>query len=356
MPPRLSGCDRIFRRLSTNPFPRSSSIAACDPESSRPGKQRGGSTGHSGRNEPFTVGPTQASPIRRLLPLMDLFDIVILSLAGLAWLVAVGAAHHWPGADILHRVWRQIEPYLGSYVRASPATFIYAGIIFVTTWVAAGLPSSQRDALLRTQSTNLHNLRTHPVDVLFRSAFWSGSTLFLPFLVLLAVVLAPAEEWLGTFRLILVFLLGHVGATLLTAVAISHGVFSASGEEGLGRTIDVGVSYGAFCVAGVLAYRLPKRLRPPYAAALLLVFALLAFVVGRTFTDFGHFLSVLIGLASYPFTRAHSVVERARQPLYRPWLPAAAPAQAHAPADRSFTAALSTRRPRRRARSSRLGS
>jgi hypothetical protein len=250
---------------------------------------------------------------------VDRVDIVLLSIVGVAWLTGVGAAHHWPGASFLHRTWRQIEPYLGSYVRSSPATFIYAAIIFVTTWVAAGLPSVQRKALLRTQSTNLHNLRTHPVDVLFRSAFWSGSSTYLPFLLLLAVVLAPAEEWLGTFRVILIFFLGHVGATLITAVALSHGFFTSTGGPGLARTIDVGVSYGAFCVAAVLTYRLPKQWRIPYAASLLAIFAILAFAIGRTFTDFGHFTSVLIGLTAYPFTRAHSVAARANRPLYRPW-------------------------------------
>jgi hypothetical protein len=244
---------------------------------------------------------------------VDHFDIVALSLAAVAWLTGVGAAHHWPGLSMLHELWRKVEPYLGSYVRSSPATFVYAGVIFVTTWVVAGLPASQRNALLRSQSTNLHNLRTHPVAVLFRSAFWTGSTLFLPFLLLLAFVLAPAEEWLGTFRLILVFALGHVGATLATAVAINHGVFSSPGEAGLGRTIDVGVSYGAFCVAAVLVYRLPLRWRLPYAAALVLVFGLLAF------TDFGHFVSVFIGFAAYTLTRGRRVAERAQRPLYRPW-------------------------------------
>ena len=252
---------------------------------------------------------------------MDRLDLVILSFAGLVWLTGVGAAHRWPGAEVLVRAWRRAEPYLGAYVRRSPATFTYAGIIFVTTWVVAGLNGSQRDALLRTQSTNLDNLGAHPVAVLFRSAFWSGTTLFLPFLALLAAVLAPAEVWLGTFRLILIFALGHVGATLLTAVAINHGAFSSPGHSGIARTIDVGVSYGSFCVAAVLSYRLPKPFRLLYAAALLLVFDLFAFVVGRTFTDLGHFFSVLIGLAAYPFVRAESVVERAHHPLYRPWLP-----------------------------------
>lgn len=250
---------------------------------------------------------------------MDRFDLLILSLAGAAWVTAVGAAHHLPGASGLHRLWRRVEPYLGAYVRTAPATFAYASIIFVTTWVVAGLKASQRDALLRTQSTNLHNLHAHPVDVLFRSAFWSGSTVFGPFLVLIALVLAPAEAWLGTFRLILVFALGHVGATLITAVAISHGVFSSSTHEGLAEAIDVGVSYGVVCIASVLTYRLPRRARLPYAAALVGFFSLLAFVVSPGFTELGHVASVLIGLAAYPFVRAASVAERARRPLYRPW-------------------------------------
>jgi hypothetical protein len=249
---------------------------------------------------------------------VDRFDIALLSILGVAWLTAVGAAHHWPGAERLHRGWQRIEPFLGAYVRRSPATFIYAGIIFVTTWVVAGLSAPQRDLLLRTQSTNLHNLRAHPVDVLFRSVFWSGSTVFLPFLVLLAVVLAPAEAWLGTFRLVLVFALGHVGATLLTAGALNRGWFTSPGH-GVERTIDVGVSYGAFCVAAILTYRLPRRFRVPYAVALLLAFGLILLVDG-TFTDLGHVLSVLIGFACYPFVRAPSVAARAVScPLYRPW-------------------------------------
>lgn len=250
---------------------------------------------------------------------VDRLSLSILVVASVAWVTGVGAAHHWPVAEPVHRAWKRIEPYVGAYVRASPATFIYAGVIFVTTWVVAGLPSAQRDALLRTQSTNLHNLRAHPVDVLFRSAFWSGATTFLPFLVLLAVVIAPAEEWLGTFRVVLVFAIGHVVATLVTALALQHGYFASSGEPGIGRAIDVGVSYGAFCVAGILTYRLPVGWRLPYAAGLLVVFGVLAFVLSRTFTDFGHFTSVLIGLAAYPFTRAPRVRARARLPLYRPW-------------------------------------
>jgi hypothetical protein len=246
-------------------------------------------------------------------------DIFILVLAGLAAVGSLAAAHGWPGGLQLQRAWRRVEPYAGCYIRRSPATFTYAGILAVTTWVVAGVGPGISDALLRSQSTNLHNLRTHPLDVLFRSMFWTGSTTVLPVMVLLALVLAPAEVWLGSARLIFVFVVGHVGATLATAVALDHGYFTSAGDKGIDRTIDVGVSYGTFCVAAVLAHRLPRRLQLPFAAALLLVFGLLAFVFGNTFTDFGHFVSVLIGFAIYPLVRGRHVAERARIPLYRPW-------------------------------------
>lgn len=229
---------------------------------------------------------------------MHRFDLAVLILAAVAWLTAVGATRGWRGAVQLQGAWHRAE----AYARRAPATFAYAGIILVTTWVVAGLGPRERDALLRTQSTNLHNLATHPLDVLFRSAFWSGTTFFLPVLVLLALVLGPAEEWLGSLRLIVVFALGHVGATLLAALAISQGLFVSPGEHDLAHTIDVGVSYGLIAVAGVLTYRLPRRARIPYAAALLLVLGLVC-AVGRTFTDFGHLVSALIGLASYPLVR-----------------------------------------------------
>jgi hypothetical protein len=255
---------------------------------------------------------------------VDELDVVILVVAALAGLMSLAAAHDWPGGFRIRALWRRLEPYAGCYVKRSPATFTYAGIIAVTTWVVAGLSSTQSQALLRSQSTNLHNLHRHAVVVLFRSAFWSGGTTVLPVIGLLAVVLAPAEVWLGTGRLILAFALGHVGATLITALAISRGYFGSPGDSGIARTIDVGVSYGVFCVAGLLTYRLPWRWRFPYGAALLGVFGLFAFVVGRTFTDFGHFVTVLIGLAIYPLIRSKAVSERARIPLYRPWRPVVA--------------------------------
>jgi hypothetical protein len=250
-------------------------------------------------------------------------DIFLLALAAVAGLASLAAARGWPGGLWLHRLRVRFAPYVLTYMRRSPATFTYAAILVVTTWVVAGVGPRISLALLRSQSTNLDNLRSHPFDVLFRSMFWSGSTTVLPVIALLALILAPAEVWLGTARLIFVFVVGHVGATLATAVAIDHGYFTSAADKGIDRTIDVGVSYGTFCVAAVLVHRLPQRWRIPFGTALLLVFGLLAFAFARTFTDFGHFVSVLIGFAIYPLVRGKSVAQRARIPLYRPW--AAAP-------------------------------
>jgi hypothetical protein len=247
-------------------------------------------------------------------------DILFLVVAGLAGLSSLAAARGWPGGLWVHGLWRRAEPYLGCYIRRSPATFVYAGVILVTTWVVAGLSPAESQALLRSQSTNLDNLGRDPVTVLFRSAFWSGGTRVLPVIALLAVVLAPAEVWLGTARLIFVFAVGHVGATLITAVALSHGYFAASGPGGTTRAVDVGISYGLLCVAAVLTHRLPKPWRLPCAVGLLVGFGVFAFVFGRTFTDFGHFVAVVIGLVIYPLIHSKSVDRRARIPLYRPWL------------------------------------
>jgi hypothetical protein len=254
---------------------------------------------------------------------MDRVDIFIGIVATLVGLASLAATRQWPGGPWLAEQWRRVAPFLRCYVRRSPATFAYATIIFVTTWVVAGLDRQQSGALLRSQSTNLDNLKTHPVDVLFRSAFWSGQNSIVPVVALLALVLAPAEVWLGSARMIAAFAAGHIGATLVTAVAISRGYLASKGDQGITRAIDVGVSYGTLCVAAVLTHRLPRGWRLPAAAALLGSCALFAFAIGRTFTDFGHFVAVLIGLVIYPALRSAGVDDRSRIPMYRPWQHAA---------------------------------
>ncbi len=281
-------------------------------------------------------------------------DIVVVVIAGLAVVLSHAFAHDGATGRRLRQGWNRARPYAFSYVRSSPATFLYAGIIMVTTWVIAGSNQRLADALLRAQSTNLTNLRHHAIDVLVRSAFWSGTSYALPTIALLAVVLAPAEFWLGTRRAVTVFAIGHIGATLLTAAGIAVAVHFGTAPRGIERTIDVGVSYGAYCIAGVVTYRLPAPWRYAWVAGLVGAFALTS-AIGGEFSDYGHLVSVLLGLACYPLTRSAPVRERARVPMYRPWLPARAapPSEQFPPARRSASLVARAGRAMRRTAASR---
>jgi hypothetical protein len=68
------------------------------------------------------------------------------------------------------------------------------------------------------------------------------------------------------------------------------------------NTLDIGVSYALAGVVGVLTYRIAAPWRYVYLLVVLVVFGL-PLAQGRTFTELGHFVSVLIGLACHPLTK-----------------------------------------------------
>ncbi|MFJ2774131.1 rhomboid-like protein [Streptomyces sp. NPDC087300] len=189
-----------------------------------------------------------------------------------------------------------------SYVRSAPGTYLWLGALFVTTVAMHSMSPEFEDEFLRQRSTNIHELSRNPVRVLISSAFWIDGSSWLPYAVLYSVFHASAERWLGTWRWLAVAALSHVLATLISegvlALAIHHGAAPQSAVN----TLDVGVSYALAGVVAVLTYRLPAPWRYGYLLAVLAVYGA-PLVSGRTFTDLGHFTSVLIGLACYPLTR-----------------------------------------------------
>ncbi len=225
--------------------------------------------------------------------------------------------YRWAWARPLTSRWERIHPYLNAYMRLSPATFIYLFVITVTTWVLRDSPLVVRHVLLSEHSTNLHQLAHDPVSVLVTSAFWvtPGE---LPFwFVLFPLVLAPAERWLGSLRTIVVFAIGHVGATVITAALLAFAINHGHAPERLRHVVDVGSSYGFFCVAALFSYRLPRRWPWIWGAGLVASTLAIA-IVHSTFTDYGHLTSVVIGLALYVLTRARSVRHRDHWPIWRP--------------------------------------
>ncbi|POX50296.1 hypothetical protein C3489_22655 [Streptomyces sp. Ru71] len=170
-------------------------------------------------------------------------------------------------------------------------------------------PEFERE-FLRQRSTNLEELSRNPVRVLIASAMWIDGGHWVPYAVLYTVFHAPAERWLGTVRWLVVCAAAHVLATLISQgvllVAIDRGLAPHSEADAL----DIGVSYALAGVVGVLTYRIPAPWRYVYVFAVL-VFYGLPLAAGPTFTDLGHFVSVLIGLACHPLTRGR---ERTRNP------------------------------------------
>ena len=182
---------------------------------------------------------------------------------------------------------------------------------------AAQLHGHPGRALLFEHSTNLTHLANDPVSVLVTSAAWLTRRELLAWLVLFPLVLAPAERWLGTLRTIVVFAIGHVGATLVTAAGIAYGIDHGLLPDHLRNVVDVGSSYGFLCVAALFTYRLPGRWRWLWAGTLL-GGALAVAAVDSSFSDYGHLVAVVIGLSLYAVTRTPAEQIRSRWPIWRP--------------------------------------
>ncbi|SNX62116.1 hypothetical protein SAMN06272735_3869 [Streptomyces sp. TLI_55] len=197
----------------------------------------------------------------------------------------------------LHRVW--------TYVRGAPGTYIWLAVLFVTTVALHHMSPDFEADFLRQRSTNIRELSSNPVRVLVSSAMWIDGGRWLPYAVLYSVIHAPAERWLGTARWLAVCAAAHVLATLISEGALLWGIRHGMAPESAVNTLDVGVSYALAGVVAVLAYRIPVPWRAPYAAAVLIVYGV-PLVTGRTFTDLGHFTSVLIGFACYPLVRGRA--------------------------------------------------
>jgi len=225
---------------------------------------------------------------------------LLILICAVALLVRFEHSSLWSRLDPWRERWRPLEEQIVRFVRSAPFTYVFVFVLLITTWVFNTSSPSVARTLLVERSTNLHQLSQDPIKVLVTSAFWlSNSMELVVWLVLFTLVLAPVERWLGSARTAFVFALGHAGATLLTAA----GLWLAIRYEAVGtyveHSIDVGVSYGFFAVAAVLAYGLSGRRRALFLAVIVGYLGIMA-GVSRTFTDFGHVAAFSIGLLVAP--------------------------------------------------------
>ncbi|MFE9610385.1 rhomboid-like protein [Streptomyces sp. NPDC006012] len=204
-----------------------------------------------------------------------------------------------------------------AYVRSAPGTYAWLLILFATTVALHYMPPGFEQEFLRRRSTNIHELSRDPVRVLITSAMWIDGDHWLPYAALYTVFHAQAERWLGTLRWLVVCVAAHVLATVISELTLLHAIDVGAAPQRAADTLDVGVSYALTGVVGVLTYRIAPPWRYGYLAAVL-IFFLLPFVTGATFTDVGHLLSLLIGLACRPLVRGRGKARNPKETLTAP--------------------------------------
>ncbi|OJF14073.1 hypothetical protein BG844_11790 [Couchioplanes caeruleus subsp. caeruleus] len=197
------------------------------------------------------------------------------------------------------------------YPRRAPLTFGYVCLLLVGyPWVYYGLSDDRSTTLLGYVSTNLDNLRDHPVTAMLGSVLFIQTTLSdvasLEFVGSLITVglgicgfLAWAERRWGKARAAAVFLGGHVVATLLTAVVITVGLRNGWYPEAVRQASDYGISYGAQTVLALGTLALPRWGRLHWAV-FVLGWALGGAEWDGSVPDFatvGHLIAAVLGFA-----------------------------------------------------------
>jgi hypothetical protein len=185
------------------------------------------------------------------------------------------------------------------------ATIAYAVIVTGVTVALYTLGPKVADWVVRHVSTNLHNLSRGHFATLLESALVIDAGPIYVWLPGLVCLLALAELMWGSVRLVVAFVAGHVGATLLVAAGLTAAVELGWLPVSVSRAADVGMSYGAMAVLGSLTTALPRRWRPAWMGWYLAAGVAVVAVV-RDFTDAGHVVALALGmLMSTRFGRPH---------------------------------------------------
>lgn len=195
------------------------------------------------------------------------------------------------------------------WLRAVPFTASYAVLLTASGLLVRLLDRDARSGLVHAASTNLTNLGNGHVETLLVSALVQAEPRF-PRLLLVIGALAAAELVLRWRRTLAVFVLGHVGATVVVAVALAVGALPGVVADRVRDAVDTGPSYGTAAVIGAgLLVALVRALRPHGRRVLrasviglglagLVTLTLLALAERPTFTAWGHLIGLLFGAAA----------------------------------------------------------
>ncbi|GAB7104433.1 hypothetical protein JCM4814A_27470 [Streptomyces phaeofaciens JCM 4814] len=212
---------------------------------------------------------------------------------------------------------RPAEPPAGGGPRRRPRvpvpfTLSYAAVLVVTSWVTAHLDPALVHALHQGSSTDVAHLLRAPVLVLVASALWVAGGILSPFTLGFLLVLGALERRLGGVRTAVVFLVGHVLATLATEVPVGLAVLVGHLPDSSLHRLDYGISFGVAASVGALAGLLRPWLRWPLLAAFggMLAQDLLSFT--DPMTGWGHLIALATGIGTWPWVRRRAAAREPR--------------------------------------------
>jgi membrane associated rhomboid family serine protease len=185
--------------------------------------------------------------------------------------------------------------------RTTPFTIVYVTLIALGSVVLSLLDDGDHDAVLRTSSTDVHHLSTHPIFVLVTSALWvDGIVDGLLAVLVLGVLATILERRVGTRWVVAIFASGHVVATLLTEGAVAVGVHVGMLPSTATSRIDVGASYGLAALLGATAGLLPRRIR---TSGVFVAWIYLGWPIANRFdmTSWGHLIALAVGVCWWPY-------------------------------------------------------
>ena len=172
----------------------------------------------------------------------------------------------------------------------------YASTLIVVATTLLFLGPRVEGAVVSHMSTNVYNLARGHVATLVGSVFVTSDGFIYVWLPGLICLLALAELFWRSRRLIVAFGLGHIGATLIVGVGLAAAIRFGWLPISVAHASDVGISYGAMAVLGALTVVIPPRWRPAWVGWWLVV-ALLAVFAGDDFTNAGHLVALIIGMS-----------------------------------------------------------
>lgn len=176
-------------------------------------------------------------------------------------------------------------------------TLGYAAALSAVAVALVVLGPHVRDQVIWHASTNLHNLGQGRLGTLISSAFVTEQGPIYVWLPGLFAILGLAELLWRSRRMVVAFVVGHVGATLLVAAGLAAALGAGLASWSIANVTDVGMSYGAVGVLGALTAAIPQRWRAAWTGWWLAVAVGSAITSGGDFTNVGHGIALVLGMA-----------------------------------------------------------